>query len=76
MNFPSLSQLRLDIILRNTPIRRRWRGVVADMIQERLRYEPDAKHDFYSFVRGDLNDGKDMQSSELFAESLFILSAG
>lgn len=76
MNFPSLSKLQLDLILKNTPMRRRWRGIVADMIQERLKYEPDAKHDFYSFVNSSLNDGKDIQSSELFAESLFILSAG
>ncbi|KAH7304314.1 cytochrome P450 [Stachybotrys elegans] len=76
MNFPALSNLQLDLILKNTPMRAKWHNTVAKMVQARLSVGRDAKRDFYSFVMGNLEvDSDDIKHSELFAESLFFLSA-
>jgi cytochrome P450 len=77
MNFPALSKLQLDQLLKRSPMRRQWRETIWNMVQTRLKEDSNAKHDFYSFVSSSLElEARDMQESELFSESLFFLSAG
>lgn len=77
MNFPALSKLQLDQLLKRSPMRKRWRETIWNMVQARLKEDANAKQDFYSFVSSSLeSEAQDVQQSELFSESLFFLSAG
>lgn len=77
MNFPFLQKLQLDYLFKRSPMRVKWRDLVQNMIKSRLALDKHARDDLYSFVMGDLEDGQgDIAHSELFAESLFFMSAG
>ncbi|KAK8013119.1 hypothetical protein PG991_010494 [Apiospora marii] len=77
MNFPFLQKLQLDYLFRRSPMRVQWRDLVQNMIRSRLALDKHARDDLYSFVMGDLEDAEgDIEHSELFAESLFFMSAG
>ena len=77
MNFPFLSKLGFDQIFERSKLREKWHRTVGNMITTRIAQDKSAKSDFYSFVENNLDAGSDgIQHSELFAESLFFMSAG
>ncbi|KAI0398014.1 cytochrome P450 [Xylariaceae sp. FL0594] len=80
MNFPFLSKLGFDLILKRSPVRPKWRGLVGEMIRTRLSAAKGDLHDFYAYVADGLEgregEGEKMEHGELFAESLFFMSAG
>lgn len=49
---------------------------IREIIQSRMALAADAKHDFYSIAGADVNPIEGIQSSELWAEAVFILPAG
>lgn len=77
MNFPFLSKLGFEHLFKRSTLRTRWRSTVERMITSRVSQDKNAKADFYSFVANNLSVGSEgIQHSELFAESLFFMSAG
>ncbi|KAI1389601.1 cytochrome P450 [Hypoxylon trugodes] len=77
MNFPFLSQLRLNYLFERNSIRQKWGNLLVKMMKTRLTQEKGTRHDYYSYVMNSIAlKPDDPQHSEIFAESMMFMSAG
>lgn len=75
MQSPPIAAIEPMVRLLGSSMRKRYLGILETMIGARTALDVDAKRDLYSFAANTMESGKG-RTSELWAESLFFITAG